>query len=61
MFLFNIQLARKCYKWQFLIFEENDRFSFSTFLNLGILITYPQNLYTDLKSALDQPLLAVYQ
>ena len=37
---------------------QNDSCSFSTFLdlNVGAQIRCPQNRYTDLKSALDQPL-----
>ena len=38
------------------IFMQNVSFFFLTFLNLGAKIRCPQNRYTDLKSALDQPL-----
>ena len=34
-FWFNIELARKSYRWQFFIFMENVSFSFSTFLVFG--------------------------
>ena len=56
LFWFNIQLAKKSCRWQIFIFMQNVTFLFLSFLNLGAQISCPQNRYTDLKSALDQPL-----
>ena len=96
VFWFNIQPAKKSYKWQFFISMQNVvtfsfftffffflllslalwRFSMDgvqlsqgyraktrqfTFLNLGAQIRCSQNRYTDLKSALDQPLPWLYR
>ena len=55
MFWINIQLAKKSYRRQFFIFMQKV-FPFLPFLNLGAQIRFPQKWYTDLKSALDQPL-----
>ena len=81
VFWFNIQPAKKSYRWQFFISMQNvtsfalwcffmDRVQQSqgcramtrrqfTFLNLGAQISCSQNWYTNLKSALDQPLFKV--
>ena len=45
------------YRWQFLFLCKTLVFLFLPFLNLGTQIRCPQNWYTNLKSALDQPLL----
>ena len=50
MFWFNIQLAKKTYRWQFLFLCKT---FFLRFLNMRAQISCPQNRYTDLKSALD--------
>ena len=55
VFWFNIQLAKKSYRWQFFIFMQNISFFPPPFLILGAQIRCLQNRYTDLKSALDQP------
>ena len=57
VFWFNIQLAKQIYRWQFLFLCKTLVFLFLPFLNLGTQIRGPQNRYTNLKSALDQPLL----
>ena len=55
VFWFNIQLAKQSYRRQFLFLCKTLAFLFLPFLNLGAQIRCPQNRYTDLKSALDQP------
>ena len=53
MFWFNIHLAKKNCRWQFLC--QTRVFLFMLFVNLGAQIRCPHNRYTDFKSALDQP------
>ena len=57
VFWFNIQFAKKSNRLQFFIFMQDFSFSFRAFIKLGSQIRCPQNWYTDLKSALDQPLM----
>ena len=51
LFRFNIQLAKKRYRWQFFIFK-GTVFLFLPFLNLGAQIRCPKNRYNDIKSDL---------
>ena len=56
VFWFNFQLAKQSYRWQFLFLCKTLVFLFLPFLNLDTQIRCPQIWYSDLKSALDQPL-----
>ena len=57
LFWFNIRLAKKSCRWQIFTFMQNVTFLFLSFLNLGAQIRCLQNRYTNLKSAVDQPLM----
>ena len=50
-------LLKRVTEGSFLFLCKKLVFFFLTFLNLGAQIRCPQNQYTDLKSALDQPLI----
>ena len=56
VFWFNVQLAKKSYRWVLLFLCRKLVFRFLPFLNLEAQIRCPQNQYTDFKSALDQPM-----
>ena len=60
VFRYNIQPTKKSYSQQFFILCEKLVFLFLPFSNLGAQIWCPQNWYTDLKLALDQPLEMVF-
>ena len=56
VFWFNIKLLKRVTDD---FFYAKKVFLFLPFLNLGTQIRCPQNRYTDLKSALDQPLIYI--
>ena len=59
MFWFNIKISKKSYRWQFFLLScKTLVFLVLSFLSLVTKIRCPKNRYTDLKSALDQPLIS---